>query len=249
MVALYEETSYVQMLQGELRLFDIDISPEQAEMLLRHLSLVIEKNKSLNLTRIVSVEDGITKHLVDSLVAMKYIKNEITTISPMFLDMGTGAGFPGIPLAIVTGWDGILVDSIKKKVAAVSVFLEELGLSDVSAEASRLEELPCKYSQLFDICIARAVADTSVLIEYATPLLKRDGILCAMKAQPSDEELLHASVVADKCGLESVSRETLELPHDAGTRTILMYKKTKRARVRLPRQVGMAKKYPLYLTN
>lgn len=227
--------------------YDVPLSLDQAELVLRHLNLVIEKNRVLNLTRIDSISEGIVKHILDSLLFMKGIPQTISSNDhAQFVDVGTGAGFPGIPLVVMGAWRGLLIDSVGKKSRAVREFVEELGLRHrVSVETVRAEDLAHSNPLCFDVVTARAVAEISVLLEYASPLLKRDGLLVCSKAHVPDTELRHAKQVAPLCGFHHVSRETFELPLDMGHREILSYRKTGAATVRLPRQAGMAKHMPL----
>ena len=228
---------------NSLNAYGISVTAEQARLLLRHLDLVIEKNKVLNLTRITSIDEGIDKHIIDSLLLTKTLD---TTAGSSFLDIGTGAGFPGIPIAIVTNMKGTLIDSVGKKVAAVTEFINDLQLSNAEATQIRAEELANTEPEKYDYVVARAVAETAVLLEYATPLLKKGGKAIIAKATPSTEELRNAQAVAEICGMRNVSRETYELPHSYGARTILIYEKVKKPRIKLPRAVGMAKHHPLY---
>lgn len=228
----------------ELSSFNITCDERQVNLLLKHLSLVIEKNKVLNLTRITDPLEAVTLHIVDSLLPLACDAVDLSA-SSSFLDMGTGAGFPGIPLAIVSGSHAILVDSVGKKVAAVSEFCERLGLSNIECLHGRLEELTTQIARTQDYVFARAVAKTNVLIEYSEPYLKYNGLLVVEKGRPEDEEITNASRAADICGFEAVSRETILLPHELGHREILFYKKVRKARIRLPRRVGEAKQYPI----
>lgn len=232
-------------LLSEASSFGLSLIEEQAELLIDHLGLVIEKNKVLNLTRIVDPVDAVTKHVVDSLL-FKASLSEVDCPRGAFLDLGTGAGFPGIPFAVVTQRPGLLIDSSGKKVTAVQGFIEELGLSDkLSSRAVRVEVLGKEQRGQFSCVTARAVASLNVLIEYASPLLRKDGLLIASKGQLSEEELSDALYAAPICGMELVSRETYELPHDAGHREIVLVRKVGKPQIRLPRNVGVAKHKPL----
>lgn len=236
----------VQKLIDELRTYNIAITIEQAQLFLRHLDLVIKKNKAINLTRIVDVDEGIDKHILDSLIFMKAIPFDPLEEGCNFLDMGTGAGFPGIPLAIATKWHGTLVDSTQKKINAVCEFINELKLKNVEAKACRVEELAKVERNRFDFVVARAVAETSVLIEYASPLLKRDGVLVISKGHPSEDECAHAGIVSRICKMRHVSRETIILPHEFGERELICYQKKGEAEIKLPRRNGLARIKPLY---
>lgn len=241
---LHEKEQAKEQLLKELHVLGIPCSDSQAEMLIKHLDLVIEKNKVVNLTRIVSLRDAVTLHIVDSLVPLR-TKDFMPSKRLRFLDIGTGAGFPGIPLAIMTGMDGLFIDSVGKKVAAVNEFIDKLGLDTCEARAVRAENLALDMPNSFDFVCARAVAQSNVLIEYATPLLKFGGRLVLEKANPTEEELENANYASQICGLVRVSRETFELPRGLGHREILIYEKEKESRIKLPRRNGLAKSDPL----
>lgn len=236
-------TSTLEQLSLALDDAGIAASPHQRELLATHVDLVIERNRSVNLTRIASVRDAAYLHVVDSLLLMEAFSQ---APEGPFVDMGTGAGFPGIPLAIMTERPAVLIDSVRKKAAAVDDFVCSLGLSgQVHVEAVRAEEFARGNRNRFSVVTARAVAQTNVIVEYGAPLLVRGGRLVVAKARPSDEEVAAGDRAARICGLRCVSRETRQLPHDMGRREILCYERTGNPSVRLPRAVGMAKHHPL----
>lgn len=234
----------VEQLIDELSQFGISLTQEQAQMLVSYLGLVIEKNKVVNLTRITNPSEAVTLHLVDSLLPLASNSLHVDESSKI-LDMGTGAGFPGVPVAVVTGAQALLVDSVRKKTDAVAEFVAALGLGNVSTRHFRLEELARELTSSQDVVFARAVARTNVLIEYATPFLSQNGVLVVEKGRPEDDEITEAEKAASLCGLSLVSRETFELPHDLGHREILIYKKVGKSKIKLPRRTGLAKSQPL----
>lgn len=238
------DRALVDQLLSELSSYGISLEREKAEVLVSYLELVIEKNKTLNLTRITNPEEAVTLHLVDSLLPLA-CKELTVTFASTLLDMGTGAGFPGVPLAVTTGAQSLLVDSVGKKVAAVAEFVGKLGIGNVRTEHGRLEDIARELPGTQDVVIARAVAQTKVLIEYATPFLSTNGMLVVEKGRPEELELQEAEKTAEVCGLKFVSRETFELSHSLGHREILFYQRVRNSNVKLPRQAGMAKKQPL----
>ncbi len=182
-------------------------------------------------------------HVVDSLSLTRDLPIE----SERFLDMGTGAGFPGIPFAIYTGCEGVLLDSVGKKINAVDAFIADLGLDTVSAVHDRCESYASKHASEFDIVFARAVGQMNLIVEYATPFIEEDGYLVMAKANPSDEERRIADKTAELCGLELVGVDEFDLPCELGHRTVYLYQKVSKPRVKLPRAVGLAKKQPLVM--
>ena len=234
-----------EQLLSELAEFGIDCSPREAETLIRHLDLVIEKNRVVNLTRIVDPCEAVSLHIVDSLLPLASGLSLLDT-SSCFLDIGTGAGFPGIPLGVLSHAKGLLIDSVGKKVSAVNEFISSLGLKNIAARQVRAEDL-ARESVSFSAVFARAVAQSNVLIEYATPLLCSNGYCVLEKAHVQIDEFEAALRAADICGLDLVSRETYELPRELGHRELLVFRKTRNPRIRLPRRTGEAKHSPLGL--
>ena len=222
--------------------YEIAVSDEQLSRCLKHLDLVIEKNKLINLTRIVNEDEALVLHVLDSLLLKNCVDNALD--GPL-LDMGTGAGFPGIPLAITTGRQTVLIDSVGKKIDAVSEFAEELKLKDVACIHSRLEEAAIEFEDYFSVVVARALASLPVLIEYSSPYLKKNGCFVVTKGNPSDDELAAGNKTAEICGMELVSDLEFDLPQGLGHRKILIFKKVAAPKIKLPRQNGLAKKKPL----
>jgi 16S rRNA (guanine527-N7)-methyltransferase len=225
--------------------FGIPVSEQQAELLLKHVSLVNEKNRTINLTRITSIDDAIDRHIVDSLLYLKEM--ESLSDNSYLCDIGTGAGFPGVPIAVMTDFSVDMVDSVGKKVACVDSFIDELGLSTrCRALHVRVEDLAQTNASKYDYVTARAVAKLRVLIEYAAPLLSLDGSLIASKGNLADDEFEDANRTAKICGMKIVSRETFELPNESGHREILKFVKIRKPSVKLPRRIGEAKAKPLF---
>lgn len=263
----FSEDDFKQLFLAFTTPFNIPVSDSQITALYKHYSLLVETNKSINLTRITEPLAALILHYIDSLlVACAYNTLCVTgmidrgtpgpkassALQPIshgslvsFIDLGTGAGFPGIPFALLTGKSGLLVDSVKKKIACVSSFIDELGLSSsVSTSSMRFEDLPSQGYKT-PLIIARAVAPIRTLLEYAAPLITRNGILLCSKSQQCEQELLDAKTAAKLCGFEFVSRETYELPLEFGYREIVVFQKCKPATIKLPRKVGMAVHKPL----
>lgn len=218
------------------------LSDEMLEGCLKHLDLVLEKNQVLNLTRIVAYPDTLVLHILDSLLLLPYLQE---APEGSVLDMGTGAGYPGIPLALCSGRPMTLLDSVGKKVAAVSEFCEALGLADVSCVHARLEEYAKQQRYCFAAVVARAVAPLAVLLEYARPFLVNHGRLIVTKGIPTQDELDAGINAASVLGYRFVTQDTVELPDAFGTRSLLVFEVSRPASVKLPRANGMAKKHPL----
>jgi 16S rRNA (guanine527-N7)-methyltransferase len=230
------------LLHDQLIQIGINATEEQLGSLLLHLDLVLKKNETMNLTAIRNKEKGITLHIVDSLLLLE----QFDMTKGVFLDLGTGAGFPGIPLSIMSGREGVLLDSVKKKATACSEFIDHLALSDrLTTSSERVEEHALSHKGSYGCVTARAVASLDVLVEYAAPLLCLYGRLIAAKGVLEEEELNAAHRTADLCGMSIVSRETFELPKSDGHREIIVLEKKEAGRISLPRRIGEARKNPL----
>lgn len=238
-----EVADLARELIGYCSQLDLDLDLSDAELCVRHLLMVNQVNQYMNLTRISDIHEALVLHVVDSLSLTRDLPIE----PERFLDMGTGAGFPGIPFAIYTGCEGVLLDSVGKKINAVDAFIAELGLDTVAAVHDRCESYASKHASEFGIVFARAVGQMNLIVEYATPFIEEDGYLVMAKANPSDEERRIADKTAELCGLELVGVDEFDLPCELGHRTVYLYQKVSKPRVKLPRAVGLAKKQPLVM--
>ncbi len=223
---------------------DYNLKPNdlQLSLFLEHLDLVLEKNKVLNLTRVTDIDDALVLHILDSLILCSLD----IEYKGKYLDIGTGAGYPGIPFGIYTGMEGILLDSVGKKIKADNEFLKSMKLDhQISGVHDRAEEFAKSHRGEFDIVMARAVAQSNVILEYASPLQSQNATLLIAKANITPEEYSNALKTADIVGYKNVSRETFELPHDLGHREVLIFKKVRESKIKLPRKNGLAKQQPL----
>ena len=209
----------------------------------RYLDSILEANKVTNLTRITDGEQARLLHIEDSLVGLPEV-NEAPT--GLYGDLGSGGGFPGVPLALATGRKTLLVDSVKKKMAIVQSALDDLSLSEqISTSSERIEDLPLEYKEKFAVLTARALSKLVSLIELASPLLKNGGRLVCYKAQLSSEELEEALAVQDLVGMKMISQREICLSDGKTTRTIVVFEKIGKSRIKLPRRIGLAQKQPL----
>jgi 16S rRNA (guanine527-N7)-methyltransferase len=208
-----------------------------------YLDSILEANKVTNLTRITDGEQARLLHIEDSLVGLPEV-NEAPT--GLYGDLGSGGGFPGVPLALATGRKTLLVDSVKKKMAIVQSALDDLSLSEqISTSSERIEDLPLEYKEKFAVLTARALSKLVSLIELASPLLKNGGRLVCYKAQLSSEELEEALAVQDLVGMKMISQREICLSDGETTRTIVVFEKIGKSRIKLPRRIGLAQKQPL----
>ncbi|MDR2493174.1 MAG: 16S rRNA (guanine(527)-N(7))-methyltransferase RsmG [Coriobacteriales bacterium] len=216
---------------------------EQQDLLVKHLNLVIETNKTINVTRISDYHDGLIHHIEDSLAGLDALRK---APEGKLADIGSGAGYPGIPLAVVSGRATTLIESIQKKAAALNSYLEAMKTGEtIRVEARRAEELAQQYREHYAVVCARAVSELPVLVELAAPLLCRSGLLLCYKGRPSEEELRRGDCAAELCGMKAIEPEIYSLNETITERMIVLYQKQSKPSIHLPRRVGLAKKHPL----
>lgn len=222
----------------------IILSENQLLQFEKYYELLVEWNAFMNLTAITEHEEVLKKHFLDSLSIVKAVNmKDIHTI----MDIGTGAGFPGIPLKIsYPHLKVLLLDSLGKRVKFLNHVIEELGLKDISAIHGRAEDFARQpeYRESFDLCVSRAVANLSSLSEYCIPYTKKDNLFISYKSGKIEEELESAKRAISLLGgkVENLCRFTLT---DAGERTLVVIRKEKLTPKRYPRKAGMPSKEPL----
>lgn len=222
---------------------EIELSLDEIEKLYKFMYLLLEWNEKINLTAITEPEDIILKHFVDSITIKKYIKSENKV-----LDMGTGAGFPGIPLKIISSDTYFtLVDSLNKRIIFLNEVCDKLKLDKIENIHSRAEELAKnkKYREQYDVVTSRAVARLASLVEYMLPFVKVGGICICMKGSNVDEELIEAKKAINVLGGEIEKVDKFLLPNSDIERNIVIIKKIKNTSCKYPRKPGTATKQPI----
>ena len=171
-----------------------------------------------------------------------YIKDDYTMI-----DVGTGAGFPGLPIAISSKAEVTLLDSLNKRVNFLNSISTELGLNNVNTIHGRAEEMGAnqKYREKYDVAVSRAVAPMNVLVEYLLPFVKIGGICICMKGPKADEELKEAKRAIKLLGGEIIKQEKLKLDNEKMERNLIIIKKVSTTAKKYPRKPGMPAKQPL----
>lgn len=218
-------------------------TPAQQKLIDEHLLRLIEANKVTNLTRITSEEEARILHIEDSLVALSEIQD---APEGLYGDLGTGGGYPGIPLAIVSGRETLLVDSVGKKTAVLDKIIASLEMQgQVSTYTGRIEELALEKGGQFSVLTARALTQLPSLVELASPLLRLGGRLVSYKANIEEDELTAACSLKDKVGMKLIGDRSLLLSDGKTNRRILVFEKVSEPTVKLPRRNGMAQKRPL----
>lgn len=207
------------------------------------LDFLYKKNQTTNLTRISNKDDAQTKHIVDSLELSNYIQTHLDDVNTI-LDMGTGAGFPGLVIAKENPKNTVyLIDSSNKKIQFVTQAVELLNLENAFPVHSRIEDFASSKALFFDLIVARSLAYLDVLLEYSTPLLKTGGYLLAMKSENTEEELSSILHVLEPLGFSSPTEYKYTLAES--DRVILSFNKTRESSIKLPRRAGMATKKPI----
>ena len=212
------------------------------ELLEQHLNLVIEANKTTNITRISSFEEGMLLHVEDSLSGLDEVNK---APRGLYGDLGSGAGFPGIPIAIETGRRTVLVESVGKKADILRNFISELGLENVEVYSGRIEDLSQEKRGGFSVLTARALSKLGSLMELSSPLLRKGGMLICYKSHIEEEEINHSLELESKLGLRLISDREFYLSDNETFRRVIVFEKYKNPDIKLPRHVGFAQKKPL----
>lgn len=235
--------SFKEEMEINLKALGLVLSDEQIKNFYDFMNLLIEKNKVMNLTGITEPKEVILKHFIDSLTALKYI-NENNTV----IDVGTGAGFPGVPLKITkNSLEITLLDSLNKRINFLNEVIENTGLDNIRTIHGRAEDFGrnIEYREKYDVAISRAVAPLNILLEYMLPFVKVGGKCICMKGSNCDEEIENAKNAIKKLGGEIEKIDKFSLPNSDNNRTILIIKKVKKIDKQYPRNAGIPTKKPL----
>lgn len=230
-------------LKEKLNEFNIEISDNQIEKFDKYMRLLLEWNEKINLTAIVEPDEVKIKHFLDSLTVLKYIHDDDKVI-----DIGTGAGFPGIPLKIMKPDAKItLLDSLNKRINFLNIVIEELGLKNIETIHGRAEEFARNkmYREKYDVAVSRAVANLSTLTEYMLPFVKVGGKCICMKGANVKEEVDKAKNAIQELGGKIEKIDNFYLSNNDNERNIIIIKKIKETKSKYPRKAGMPSKEPL----
>lgn len=231
---------------NDLKEWNLELSEMQLAQLEKYYEMLVEKNKVMNLTAITEYEDVLKKHFLDSLALSQLIP--LTGKKYCLLDMGTGAGFPGLPLKIVfPELEVTLMDSLNKRIVFLQEVIDELGLTGITAVHGRAEEAAGKaeYREKFDFCVSRAVARLVSLAEFCIPFVKQGGFFIPYKSGEIKEELSEAKFAIRELGAEYRKMHSFVLPNSDIERTLILIEKTKQTPKKYPRAGGKPLKQPL----
>ena len=234
-----------EIFESKLNEIGITLSNKQKEQFDKFYELLVEWNKVMNLTWIIEYEEVVKKHFIDCIKAFKSdaIKNANTVI-----DVGTGAGFPGLPIAIMNPEVKVtLLDSLNKRINFLNTVINELGLENIETIHGRAEDFAKQpaYREQFDLCVSRAVANLATLSEYCIPYVKKDGLFVPYKSGEIDEEVGQAKKAVHVLGgkLEKVIK--FQLPGTEIGRSFVVTKKVQNTAKKYPRKAGLPSKEPI----
>lgn len=235
----------MEQLKKKAEQLGIELSEEQCRQFELYYEHLVEKNKVMNLTGITEKDEVIDKHFIDSLLLAKHkdLTGELTV-----LDLGTGAGFPGIPLKIAfPNLKITLLDSLNKRIKFLDEVIEMLGLEGIETIHGRAEDFAKKgkLRDHFDLCVSRAVANLSSLSEYCIPYVKKGGYFIPYKSGNIEEELEQATKAVHTLGGSMEGVEKFQIPGTDISRTFVFIKKTKETPNKYPRKAGTPVKDPI----
>ena len=238
-----KEEEFNEKIRESLKELNIELSEKQLNQFYNYMNILIEWNKVMNLTNITETEEIIQKHFVDSLTILKSIKENDSII-----DVGTGAGFPGIPIKIAFPETRItLLDSLNKRIKFLEEVINKLELKNIETIHGRAEEVAHnkKYREKYDIAIARAVAPLNVLSEYLLPFVKIGGYAICMKGVKGKEEAEEGKNAIKILGGKITNSREFNLPNTEMARIIIEIEKIKNTEKKYPRKAGTPTKMPL----
>ncbi len=235
----------IRIFDKKLALLGIQLTEKQKQQFDKFYELLVEWNKVMNLTGITEYEEVNEKHFVDSVALVKAVSlNEKQNL----IDVGTGAGFPGIPLKIVFPHLKVtLLDSLNKRIKFLDTVIEELGLEHIETIHGRAEDFAkqAHYREQYDICVSRAVANLATLSEYCLPYVKIGGLFIPYKSGEIEEELSHSEKAITILGGKLDQVIKFELPGSEIGRSFVKIEKVKSTAKKYPRKAGLPSKEPL----
>lgn len=233
-----------KLLYNAVQEIGIKLNDIQLEQFQTYYEMLIDTNKVMNLTSITEKEDVVYKHFIDSIALKSYIDISDSKV----IDIGTGAGFPGIPLAIIySSTDFTLLDSLNKRIQFLNRVVEECKLDNVETVHSRAEDLGHNeaYREQYDYCVSRAVANMSVLLEYCIPFVKKGGKFISYKSEKADNEIVQSTNAQKKLSCEYSTTYSFYIPKTDISRKFVVFNKIGYLSKAYPRQAGKPKKNPL----
>ena len=238
-----EKEDFKRIMIENLKEINIYLSDFQLEQFYNYMNILIEWNKFMNLTGITDPKEIIIKHFIDSLTVLDKIDKNNTII-----DVGTGAGFPGIPIKIASpDTEVVLLDSLNKRVNFLNEVIKKLQLKGIKTVHGRAEDYgrDKNYREKYDVAIARAVAPLNILLEYLMPFVRVKGKCLCMKGANSEEEISLSKRAIEKLGGKLIYTEEFLIPNTDMKRKIVEIEKIKNTEEKYPRKAGIPSKEPL----
>ena len=235
----------LEILKAGIEGFNLEASDEKLEKLKKYREILVEWNKVMNLTGIEEEREVFVKHFLDSISA---VTNGYINDNTSLIDVGTGAGFPGMPLKIcLDNLKLTLLDSLNKRINFLQEVANELDLEDIDFVHGRAEDFGKKeeYREKFDVATARAVAGLPILMEFCVPFVKVGGYFICLKGPNANLELEESKVAMEVLGIEFVEKIDIKLPDLELNHNILVFKKNKSTPSKYPRKSGKPSKNPI----
>ena len=234
-----------KLLLDKVNKLSIELNEKHVKQFIKFYEMLVEWNKVMNLTGITEYDEVVEKHFVDSLSIVNVVDmNDIHKV----IDIGTGAGFPGIPLKIAFPHLEItLLDSLNKRIKFLNAVIDELGLENIHTIHGRAEDFAKQenYREKYDLCVSRAVANLSTLSEYCLPYVAVDGMFVPYKSGDIEEELNNSKKAIQILGGKIENTFKFELPGTDIGRSFVKIKKVKNTAKKYPRKAGLPSKEPL----
>ena len=234
-----------QIFESKLKELDITLNDTQKQQFVKFYELLIKWNQVMNLTGITEYEEVNEKHFIDSLSIVKAVDmDSVVTV----IDIGTGAGFPGIPLKIAfPHLKMVLLDSLNKRVQFLNTVIDTLELTDIETIHGRAEDFAkqTQYREQFDLCVSRAVANLATLSEYCIPYVKQEGMFIPYKSGEIEEELQNSKKAVHILGGKIEDVIKFQLPGTEIGRSFVKIRKVRNTSKKYPRKAGLPGKEPI----